>query len=47
MTQKNKEKLERKERRKPPIPYTRVGKTKQDVLNKIRKKAKENHYDTV
>ena len=40
MTQKNIEKLERKARRYPPIPYTRKGKTKQDVLNRMRTKHK-------
>ena len=38
MTQKNIEKLERKARHYPPIPYTRKGKTKQDVLNRMRTK---------
>ena len=40
VTLKNIEKLERKARRYPPIPYTRKGKTKQDVLNRIRTKHK-------
>lgn len=38
MTQKNREKAERKARRKPPIPYTRKTPTKQEVLEKNRKK---------
>lgn len=38
MTQKNREKAERKARRKPPIPYTRKTPTKQEALKKNRKK---------
>ncbi len=38
MTQKNREKAERKARRKPPIPYTRKTPTKQETLEKNRKK---------
>ena len=35
MTQKNREKAERKARRKPPIPYTRKTPTKQEAVEKI------------
>lgn len=38
MTQKNREKLERKAKRKPPIPFTRCTPTKQEKLNRIKKK---------
>ena len=38
MTQKNREKAERKVRRKPPIPYTRKTPTKQETLEKKSKK---------
>ena len=38
MTQKNREKAERKARRKPPIPYTRKMPTKQEALEKKSKK---------
>lgn len=38
MTQKNREKAERKARRKPPIPYTRKTPTKQEALEKNQKK---------
>lgn len=37
MTQKNREKAERKARRKPPVPYTRKTPTKQEALEKIEK----------
>ena len=40
MTQKNREKAERKARRKPPIPYTRKMPTKQEVVEKIEKNFK-------
>ena len=43
MTQKNKEKAERKARRKPPIPYTRKTPTKREM--EIRKERKyKNEY---
>lgn len=38
MLQKNKAKEERKAKRKPPIPYTRRTPTKQEKLEKNRKK---------
>lgn len=38
MTQKNKEKAERKAKRKPPIPYTRRTPTKKEALEKSQKK---------
>jgi hypothetical protein len=38
MLQKNKAKEERKAKRKPPIPYTRRTPTKQETLEKNRKK---------
>ena len=38
MIQKNREKAERKARRKPPIPYTRKTPTKQEEVEKNRKK---------
>ena len=41
MTQKNKEKEERKARRKPPIPYTRKTPTKREKEIKIIKKYKK------
>lgn len=42
MTQKNKEKAERKARRKPPIPYTRKPPTKREKeLRDERKHKKE------
>ena len=41
MTQKNLEKLERKKRRHHPIPYTRKGKTKKDIINRIITKHKK------
>ena len=41
MTQKNREKAERKARRKPPIPYTRKTPTKREIENKILKKYKK------
>ena len=41
MTQKNLEKLERKKRRYHPIPYTRKGKTKKDIINRIITKYKK------
>ena len=40
MIKKNEEKLKRKARRLPPIPYTRKGKTKQDILNREQTKHK-------
>lgn len=45
MIQKNKEKLEQKARRKPPIPYTKIGTSKKDIVDKINKKIKYNHYE--
>lgn len=41
MTQKNKEKEERKAKRKPPIPYTRRTPTKKEALEKFSKKFKK------
>ena len=41
MTQKNKEREERKARRKPPIPYTRKTPTKRETLEKNSKKFKK------
>ena len=41
MTQKNLEKLERKKRRYYSIPYTRKGKTKKDIINRIITKYKK------
>ena len=41
MIQKNLEKLERKKRRYPPIPYVRKGKTKKDVINRMMTKHKK------
>ena len=38
MTQKNKEKAERKAKRKPPIPYTRKTPTKKEKLERLEKK---------
>ncbi len=38
MMQKTREKLERKANRKPPIPYTRRTKTKQETEENLRKK---------
>lgn len=38
MMQKTREKLERKANRKPPIPYTRRTKTKQEAEENLRKK---------
>lgn len=43
MTQKNKEKEERKARRKPPIPYTRKTPTKREM--EIKKERKYKNYD--
>lgn len=45
MTQKNIEKQERKARRLPTIPYTRVGKTKQDIIRKQNTKHKNKQYN--
>lgn len=45
MTDKNKEKLERKARRKPPIPYTRKEATKNERIEKARKKYGGNDGD--
>ena len=49
MTQKNLEKAERKARRYPPIPYTRRGKTKKDILSKAitKHKGKTDTYSYV
>ena len=41
MLRKTIDKKERNKRRLPPIPYTRKGKTKKDVLNRILNKYKE------
>lgn len=41
MTQKNREKAERKARRKPPIPYTRKTPTKREMEIKIERKHKK------
>lgn len=41
MTQKNKEKAERKAKRKPPIPYTRKTPTKKEKLERLEKKYDE------
>ena len=38
MTQKNREKMERKARRKPPIPCARKTPTKQEAVEKKSKK---------
>ena len=43
MTQKNKEKVERKARRKPPIPYTRKTPTKKEAERKAERKYR--NYD--
>jgi hypothetical protein len=40
MIKKNEEKAKRKARRLPPIPYTRKGKTKQDIINRMNTKHK-------
>ena len=45
MIKKNEEKAKRKARRLPPIPYTRKGKTKRDIINKMNTKHK-NKLDT-
>ena len=44
MLQKNIEKLNRKQKRKPPIPYTRKGPTKQGRLISAITKHKERMY---
>lgn len=40
MLKKNLDKIERNKRRPAPIPYTRIGKSKKDVLDKMRTKHK-------
>lgn len=40
MLKKNIDKLKRNEMRYPPIPYTRVGKSKKDTLNRMYTKYK-------
>lgn len=44
MLSKTKAKLERKVRRLPTIPYTKVGDSKQDKVNKIKRKEKAEKY---
>lgn len=46
MTDKNKKKLERKEKRLPPIPYTRIEPSKKQKLEKKRKKHKNTVDDS-
>ena len=41
MLQKNIEKLNRKQKRKPPIPYTRKGPTKKGLLRAADRKYKK------
>ena len=41
MLEKNKAKLERKAKRKPPIPYSRMTPTKSEKITKISKKYKK------
>ena len=45
MIKKNQDKLKRKARRLPPIPYTRKGKTKQDILNRENTKYRKKEED--
>lgn len=40
MLKKNLDRLERNKRRPAPIPYTRKGKTKKDVINRMMTKHK-------
>lgn len=44
MLDKTKAKLERKRKRLPVIPYTRIGDSKQSTLNKIKRKEKAVKY---
>ena len=43
MIQKNREKVDRKERRKPPIPFTRMTPTKREKELKIEKKHRRDY----
>ena len=45
MTQKNKEKEERKARRKPPIPYTRKTPTKREKERKAERKYRNEYRE--
>ena len=38
MIKKNLEKQRRKEKRKPAIPYTKIGKSKKDIIKKVEEK---------
>lgn len=46
MTQKNREKAERKARRKPPIPYTRKTPTKKEKERKAERKYRNEYRET-